>query len=63
MKEESDKNIAVPSEIQNPAVAPAIIKTGTMVKNIKAVQNTLPCLMITDFLLTVTVSLLRNYMH
>lgn len=54
MKEESAKNIAVPSEIQNPAVVPAIIKTGTMARKTKAAQNTLPYLMITDFLLTVT---------
>lgn len=61
MKEESDKNIAVPSEIQNRLFALVIIKIGTMVKNIKAVQNTLPYLMITDFLLIVTVSLLRKF--
>ena len=61
MKEESDKNIVVPSEIQNPAVVPAIIKTGTMARKTKAAQNTLPYLMITDFLLTVTVSLLRKF--
>ena len=61
MKEDSGKNIAVPSEILNPAVAPAIIKTGTMARKTKAAQNTLPYLMITDFLLTVTVSLLRKF--
>lgn len=61
MKEESDKNIAVPSEIQNPAVVPVIIKTGTMVKNIEAAQNTLPFPMIIDFPLTVTVFLLRKF--
>ena len=55
MKEESDKNIVVPSEIQNSVVVPVIIKTGTTVKNIKAVKNTLPFPMITDFPLTVTV--------
>ena len=63
MKEESDKNIVVPSEIQNPAVVPAIIKTGTMARKTKAAQNTLPYLMITDFLLTVTVSLLRKFIR
>ena len=62
MKEDSGKNIAVPSEILNPAVVPAIIKTGTMARKTKAAQNTLPYLMITDFLLTVTVSLLRKFM-
>ena len=61
MKEDSGKNIAVPSEIQNPAVTPAIIKTETMARKTKDAQNTLPYLMITDFLLTVTVSLLRKF--
>ena len=61
MKEESGKNIAVPSEIQNPAVVPAIIKTGTMARKTKATQNTLPFPMITDFPLTVTVFLLRKF--
>ena len=61
MKEESDKNIVVPSEIQNPVVVHAIIKTGTTVKNIKAVKNTLPFPMIIDFPLTVTVFLLRKF--
>ena len=42
VKEESDKNIVVPSEIQNPAVVPAIIKTGTMARKTKAAQNILP---------------------
>ena len=62
VKEESGKNIAVPSEIQNPAVAPAIIKTGTTARKTKASQNTLPYLMITDFPLTVSVYLLRKFM-
>lgn len=62
MKEDSGKNIVVLSEIQNPAVVPAIIKTGTMVKNIEVAQNTLPFPMITDFLLTVSVFLLRKFM-
>ena len=61
MREESGKNTAVPLEIQNPVVAPAIIKTGTMVKNIEDAQNTLPFPMITDFPLTVTVFLLRKF--
>ncbi len=39
MKEESDKNTAVPSEIQNPAVVPVIIKTGTMARKTKAAQK------------------------
>ena len=60
-KDESDKNTAVPSEIQNPAVVPVIIKTGTMARKTKAAQNTLPFPMITDFPLTVTVSLLRKF--
>lgn len=42
MKEESGKNTAVPSEIQNRLFAIVIIKIGTMVKNIEAAQNTLP---------------------
>ena len=42
VKEESDKNIVVPSEIQNLAVVPAIIKTGTMARKTKAAQNILP---------------------
>ena len=63
MNEESDKNIVVPSEIQNPAVVPVTIKTGTTVKNIEAAQNTLPFPMITDFPLTVTVSLLRKFIR
>ena len=61
MKEESDKNIVVPSEIQNPVVVHAIIKTGTTVKNIEVAQNTLPFPMITDFPLTVSVFLLRKF--
>ena len=71
MREESGKNTAVPLEIQNPVVAPAIIKTGTMVKNIEAAQNILPFPMITDFPLTVSVflssffslSCIKNSMH
>ena len=39
MKEESDKNIVVPSEIQNPAVVPAIIKTGTMARKTGSILN------------------------
>ena len=39
MKEDSGKNIAVPSEILNPAVAPAIIKTGTTARKTKAAKN------------------------
>ena len=63
MREESDKNIVVSSEIQNPAVVPVIIKTGTMARKTKAAQNTLPFPMITDFPLTVTVSLLRKFIR
>lgn len=62
MKEELGKNIAVLSEILNLAVAPAIIKTGTMVKNIEVAQNKLPFLMITDFPLTVSAFHLRKSM-
>lgn len=61
MREESGKNTAVPSEIQNPVVVHAIIKTGTTVKNIEVAQNTLPFPMITDFPLTVSVFLLRKF--
>lgn len=62
MKEDSGKNIAVPSGIQNPAVVPAIIKTGTTARKTKAAQNTLPFPIITDFPLTVSVFHLRKFM-
>ena len=61
MKEESDKNIVAPSEIQNRLFALVIIKTGTMARKTKAAQNTLPFPMITDFPLTVSVFLLRKF--
>ena len=57
------RSIAALSNVQNQAVVPVTIKTGTMAKRIAAVRNMLLFLMIIDSPLTVNVFLSRKFMH